>query len=237
MNWAPNHRPVVVAMVTASLLMLTGGLAYRALAARAGAPMNRTPMNPATLNRFPLEIGGWTGRDVPLDETIVRKSGTDAHINRQYSWHNGLESICLYVACGVTARAMMPHRPEVCYISAGWTLMDHSPLELPLADGTKLSCSIFQFSRGGLNAERMTVLDYFVVDGQYCGNVSLLRSRVWRGPGTVSYVAQVQIATSAAVWTTDSATRLVSDFAVDSAPLIARLFNELDKGEGSNGVH
>jgi hypothetical protein len=227
-----TRRPVVVAAITASFLILTGGLTYRALAARLGAPVNRAPVDPAALDRLPLEIGGWTGQDVPLDEAIVRKTGTDAHINRRYSRGNGSESISLYIACGVTARALMPHRPEVCYVGAGWTLVDRQPTELPLNDGTTLPCSIFQFSRGGLNAEGMIVIDYFIVDGQYCGDVSLLRSRAWRGSATVRYVAQVQIVASIGAATTDSVTRLVSAFAVDSASLIARLF----EGVGSERI-
>jgi hypothetical protein len=174
-----------------------------------------------------MQIGSWTGHDVPLDKTIVRATGSDAHISRRYSRRSGPESVSLYIACGVDARALMPHRPEVCYISAGWTLQDRHSMELSLHDGTTLPCSIFHFSRGGLNAERIVVLDYFVVDGWYCGDVSLLRSRAWRGSGTVDYVVQVQIIASTATLRNDSAKELVVDFGVDSASAIARLFENI----------
>lgn len=225
----PNRAPATVAAIAAGLLMLVFGTTYRVLEARLAAPVNRTPINPAALERFPLQIAGWTGQDIPLDDAVVRATGTDARINRGYSRHNGLESVSLYVACGANARGLMVHRPEVCYIGAGWTLLDRRSMELSLADGTKLPCSIFEFSRGGLDARRMTVLNYFIVDGQHCGDASLLRSRAWRGSGTVSYVVQVQIAASQETTTGGSATTLVCAFAVDSASFIAQLFEDLEK--------
>ncbi len=226
----PNYRPVVAATIAASILMLAFGLTYHALAVRLGAYMTISPIVPEVVQRLPMQIGSWTGQDVPLDEAIVRATGTDAHINRRYSRRNGLESVSLYVACGVNARNLVVHRPEVCYISAGLTLMNRRSVELSLNDGTRLPCSVLDFSRGGLNTNQVTALYYFIVDGQCCGDVSLLQSRAWRGSDTVAYVAQVQIvASSKKTLTTDSTVRIVSDFAVDSALSIAQLFE--DAGE------
>jgi len=233
-NDKPNRRPVIVAAVAASLLILVYGLGYRVLAARLAAPVNTPSIRPAALERFPLQIGGWTGREVPMDEAIVRATDTDAHISRRYSRHNGLESISFYVACGVRARDLMTHRPEVCYTGNGWTLTDRRSIDLPLSDGMTLPCDVFQFSRGALNTEKIIVLDYYIVDGQYCRDVSLLRSKAWRGSGTVDYVAQVQIVTSiTAALTADSAERIISDFAVESALPIARLFENTETSQSS----
>jgi len=182
-----------------------------------------------------MQIGSWAGQDVPLDEAIVRATGTDAHISRRYSRRNGLESVSLYVACGVNARNLMVHRPEICYIGAGWTLMNRRSVELPLNDGTRLPCSVLDFSHGVLNTNQVTVLYYFIVDGQCCGDVSLLQSRAWRGSGTVRYVAQVQIVASAkSNLTADSAERIVSDFAAESASSISRLFEDAEEDQRSD---
>lgn len=234
-NDTPTRRPVIVSAIAASFLMLVFGLTYRVLAARLEAPLNTTPISPAVLARLSLEIDDWTGQDVPLDEATVRATDTDAHLNRRYSRRNGLESLSLYVASGIKARDLMPHRPEVCYTGAGWTLVGRRRTELPLSDGTKLPCNILQFSRGALNTQKIVVLDYYIVDGQYCADVSLLRSKAWRGSGTVRYVAQVQIATSiTAIMTNDSAAKLVSEFAVDSASSIAHLFENPKEGQNLN---
>lgn len=225
----------MIAAITASFLMLILGLGYRVLAARLSAPLNTTPISPAALELLPLQIGDWTGREVPLDEDIVRTADTDAHINRSYSRNNSFEFISLYVATGVKARDLMPHRPEVCYTGAGWTLIDKRSLELPLSDGTELPCNVMQFSRGTLTTKKVVVLDYYIVDGQYCSDVSLLRSKAWRGSGTVRYVAQVQIVTSiSSNQTADSATKAVNTFAVESALLISRLFEDAEEDQQSD---
>lgn len=234
-NDNPNQRPVIVAAVVAGFLMLVSSAAYRVLAARLEAPVNTTPISPAALERLPLQIGDWMGREVPLDEAIVRATDTDAHINRSYSRNNASQYISLYIASGVKARDLMPHRPEVCYTGAGWTLIDKRSIELPLSDGMKLPCNVLQFSRGTLNTTKTVVLDYYIVDGQYCRDISLLRSKAWRGSGTVRYVAQIQIAVSAiSNLTVDSAARIISDFAVESASSISRLFESPEEERHSD---
>ena len=230
-----NYRPVVAATIAASILMLAFGLTYHALVARLRASVTSSPIVPEVVQRLPMQIGSWTGQDVPLDKAIVRATGTDAHISRRYSRRNGLESVSLYVACGANARNLVGHRPEVCYVGAGLTLMNRRSVELPLNDGTRLPCSVLDFSRGGLNTNQVTALYYFIVDGQCCGDVSLLRSRAWRGSGTVRYVAQVQIvASTTANLTADSAERIVSDFAVESASSISRLFEDAEEDQRSD---
>jgi EpsI family protein len=226
-NDAPDRQPVVMAAIAASFLMLVFGLAYRVVAARLEAPIDGTPISPAALARFPLQIGDWTGEDVPLDEEVVSATDTDAHLNRRYSRHGGLEALSFYLASGVKARDLMPHRPEVCYTGAGWTLTDRRSTELLLSDSAKLPCNIMQFSRGALNTQKVIVLDYYLVDGQYCADVSLLRSKAWRGSGTVRYVAQVEIlAPLTAIVNAEAAAKTVSDFAVESAAVTASLFDD-----------
>jgi EpsI family protein len=232
-----NRQPVIVAAVVASFLILVYSAAYRVLAARLEAPVNTTPISPAALERLPLQIGDWMGREVPLDEAIVRATDTDAHINRSYSRNNASQYISLYIASGVKARDLMPHRPEVCYTGAGWTLVERDSKELPLSDGMKLPCNVLQFSHGILNAKKVVVLDYYIVDGQYCRDVSLLRSKAWRGSGAVRYVAQVQIVTSITSYlTADTATKIVSDFAIESASSIFRLFESAEEDQRSDKV-
>ncbi len=234
-NGNPNSKSVIIAVVAAGFLMLISSAAYRVLAARLEAPVNTASLPPAALERLPLQIESWTGKDVPLDEAIVRATDTDAHINRSYSRNNASQYISLYIASGVKARDLMPHRPEVCYTGAGWTLVDKRSMELPLSDGMKLPCMVFQFSRGTLNTNKTVLLNYYIVDGQYCRDVSLLRSKAWRGSGTVRYVAQIQIAASATSnLTAASAERIVCAFAAESASLIFTLFENAEESQRSD---
>lgn len=210
--------------------MLVSGLTYRLMAARVGTPLATAPIAPGALAEFPMQIADWVGEEVPLDAAIIRGTQTDAHINRRYSRHNDLESVSFYVACGVRTSEMAYHRPDVCYPGAGWTRVEQHPLELPLSEETELPCTIFQFARGELRKETVTVLHYWIVDGRFCRDVSPLRSRLWRLSAKVDSIAQVQIvASSTETLTSEAASKLVCAFAVDSASAVARLFGDIQR--------
>jgi len=212
--------------------MLVFGLAHRMLVGRLAAPVIATRIASDALERVPLQIADWTGEDVPLDEAIVRRTATDAHIHRRYSRRHEVESVLAYVACGVRTRDLMAHRPEVCYVGAGWTRTGRHPRELRLSDGTTLPCTVFEFSRGALNTAKIAVLFYYVVDGRYCRDLAEWQYRFWR----IGYVAQVHIVASSETLTIEEAMRAVSDFAVDSASRILELLDpiEKDRGPGSS---
>jgi len=223
-----HNRSVIVAAVTAAFMMFIFGTAHRALTAHLASPAGVSSMSPDALEKLPLQIGDWTGQEEPLDEAIIEATDTDAHINRRYSRYNALEQVWLYIAAGKRARDLMPHRPEVCYTGAGWTRINSNSMELILDDGMALPCSVFQFSKGTLNTKNVIVLDYYIVDGQFCRDISLLRSKIWRGSGTVEYVAQVQIFVNiTADQTADSAVKMVSDFACESARSIFQVLEGL----------
>jgi len=225
----PEHaerRAVRAAAVTAGLLLLGFNMVYYAVAAQVSDTASKVPLDPAVLERFPRQIRDWTGQDVPLEEATRERTGADAIINRRYARRNSVESVGVYVASGITTRALVGHRPEVCFISAGWTLMERRSLELSGPEGGKLPCTIYQFSRGMLDAARMTVLHYYIVDGQYCGDVSLLRRKTWRGAALVDYATQVQISAAGDAVTPASALRSLCAFAVDSAPSLLGLLRD-----------
>jgi hypothetical protein len=207
--------------------MFAFGLAHRVLAARLAAPTTTTSIAPDLLARLPLRIDDWMGEDVPLDEAVVRRTDTDAHINRRYS-RGGLESVSLYIGCGVRARDMMVHRPEVCYVGAGWTRTRRHPQELSLSNGTALPCTLFEFSRGSLNAAKIAVLYYYIVDGECCRDLSDWQYRFWR----IGYVAQVHIVAPSENLAVDEGMRVVSDFAVDSVSQIIELLNRIESDQG-----
>lgn len=214
--------------------MLVFGWTYRALARLAGAPVRTlVPMAPDVLAGLNFEIGDWAGQDVPLDETVMRKTGSDAHVSRQYERRDGTECVSLYIAAGVRARTVASHRPEVCYMAAGWTLEKQSPVEVPCGDEGTILCTISEFRCGTLNPSRATILGYFIVDGRHYGDIGTLRSDLGARLGTVDHLAQVQI-TSLEGPDAGPARQTVCDFAADSGPAIARLFREMAEQRGLN---
>lgn len=179
-----------------------------------------------------MQLGDWTGREAPLDEAIVQRTDTDDHVNRTYMRSGGRKAVSLFIGYGVRMRDLMPHRPEVCYPGAGWTLDETRRIELTTDDGSILPCQIHTFYRGGLDLRRVEVLNYYIVDGRYCPDVSSLRSRAWKSQSGMTYVAQVQIAQVQIAGTARSlrggGEELVRAFAVDSAPQIRSLLAEIN---------
>ena len=220
-----HSKMVIVSALAASFMMLVFGMGYHSLEAKLADPVSSISIDPAILKGLPTQFGDWTGQDVPIDEAIALATDTDALINRRYSRGLASENVGLYIAYGTRARELMPHRPEVCYPCAGWTRTDRRSVALTLSDGRQLPCRILEFTRGTLNTEKVLVLNYYIVDGQYSQDVSLLRFKVWRGSDAVGYSAQIQIVVSITDnITTDLAEKLVCDFAVESSSSIYKLF-------------
>lgn len=190
-----NAASVAVAFA----VLIAGGVAYRSLAEHYGRRTGGITLDRGTLSKLPLEVGEWVGHDVPLEDALIQATDTDDHVNRKYVQGRGGRQVSLWLAYGIQLRDLQPHRPEVCYPGAGWTLDDISEVSLQLDAGSMLPCRILSFYRGGLQSDVVVVLNYYIVDGTYCPDVSLLRSKQWRlGKGGARYAAQVQIASSEA---------------------------------------
>jgi len=226
---ASSNRRVLAAAAVAAILLLASGVGYRVLAGYLSRPTEYRPMAPGTLARLPLVIGDWSGRDVPLSDAIIRTTKTDDHLNRVYARPAGTSSVSLFVGYGVRARDLMPHRPEVCYPDQGWTMKENSTTDLALEDGSRIDCRLYRFSRGALDRRGVVVLNYYLVDGVYSPDVSLLRSRAWHGSGSMRYMAQVQIvAADSALGGSSAGEEAVRRFAALAAPRIRALFPDVE---------
>jgi EpsI family protein len=206
-------------------LLLGSGAGYWWLADRYARASESVPIPPGTLARLPLEIGEWIGRDVPLDAWTVRASDTDDHLNRQYTHTRKAQQAALWLAYGVRTRDLMPHRPEVCYPGTGWTFEDARDMKLTAADGAALPCRLLHFSRGGLRDERISVLSYYLVDGESSADVSAVRKRARQLDAQTQYVAQLQV-TSPATQGYATADQAVTELAAASAAEIRSLLTE-----------
>ncbi len=212
------------AAVVAAVLFVASGIGYRVLAERLARPVESVPLPGEGLSEFPMEVGDWQGQDLPLSEAIIRATDTDDHLSRRYTRHGGTDAVTLFVAYGVRTRDLLPHRPEVCYPGAGWVIHERDAHELEVPGLGTLPCQIYRFSLGGLDTKAVRVLNYYIVDGEYCEDVSLLRSKVWRAAGDQHYMAQVQIAAPEGMLGDDrSAVRAITDFARASAVPLRRM--------------
>lgn len=220
-NRPTGMRKIFVAVCIGVLACTGAGVVHRLVYAYLARGPESVPMTAEELNRIPLQLGEWEGRDVPLDEAVVRATDTDAIVNRTYSLRGSGRSVGLYVAYGVRSRDMMPHRPEVCYPGTGHTMQDREARTIALADGAKLACTVYRFSGSEKVRQDICVLNYYIIDGRYAEDVSMLRFRAVRGQGGASYVAQVMLTCPApAGKASDAAEEALVEFARIACPAI-----------------
>ena len=229
-----TKRDYRVAVGVAVALLLVSGWGFRVMAARLAGLAGTVVLPRGTLTQLPLQISDWVGRDEPLDERIIQATDTDDSLHRSYTRRNSAQTVSLFIAYGVHFRDLMPHRPEVCYPGGGWTMEGSRQVDIPAADGSTLPAQIHQFSRGGLDAGRVIVLNYYDVGGQYCPDVSLLRSRAWRPTSQPRYLAQVQITAPSGALEGD-AEETVRQFAAEVTPAIRDFLTQaVDQAAATN---
>jgi EpsI family protein len=182
-----------VNFLAAVIFILLSGIAYRIVARRLGLCPERVSASRGTLRQLPLRIGGWVGQEEVLDEFVVRAADADDYVARVYRREEDGALVGLWIAFGIRARDLMPHRPEVCYPGAGWTLQEQGTTVLKAGSAFDLPVRVLTFTPGGLDSRHLTVLNYYVVDDAPCEDVSLLRSKAWRGQTAINYMAQVQV--------------------------------------------
>ncbi|MGE0479499.1 MAG: exosortase C-terminal domain/associated protein EpsI [Phycisphaerae bacterium] len=214
-------------------LVLAGGLVafgagYRALATYLEMEPNHIVMARGTLATLPLRIGAWEGRELPIEEAIIQRTDTDDHLSRTYTRDGGRDAVTVFVGYGVRARDLQPHRPDICYPSAGWTLRGTERVELALARDAAIPAQQYEFFRGGFDRSQVIVLGFYIVDGRFSHDVSLLRSRAWRGAAGVKYVAQVQVSAAGGALRTGRAAESVRQFAQEFAPHVIAKLTEVE---------
>ena len=181
--------------ILALLVLAAGGAYYRYTFAELNRVTRGAAFERGALKVLPIEIGPWSGVEQSFDEYVVKAADVDDYLLRQYSDTETGGRLSLYIAAGVRARDLVPHRPEVCYPSHGMTLDNKTDSQIALPDGSTLEMRTFEFRPGGTSGSNnyMTVINYFIVDGVTCADVSKLRSAARQGQTTLRYVAQIQI--------------------------------------------
>jgi len=183
--------------IFAFILIAASGLAYRLLAFHFKY-LSETPLVlPVPLSHFPTEIGTWTGKDVPIPQNIQRVADNDDFINRLYINNFNNEWVNVYIAYTAQPRTMLGHSPQVCYVGGGWVHDSTESAEIESKANRKIPCLIHSFHRPYPENDRITVLNFYIVNGQLTTDESVFSGLGWRTPNIAGnparYVAQVQI--------------------------------------------
>jgi exosortase len=83
----------------------------------------------ASLDRLPLEIGDWSGRVEAADPRETRAADVARLVVASYQNPRLARKVRLFVVCGRPGPVAV-HTPDVCYPSAGYTMVQASPQRL-----------------------------------------------------------------------------------------------------------
>ena len=181
----------------AVIALLLAGIAYRVVASRLQLVVD-TPINlPIPLSAFPAQIRDWTGKDVPIRETVQRVAGNDDFVNRLYINKSSGHWVNVYIAYTARPRNMLGHQPQVCYVAGGWVHDNTEQAALITNLGTKIPCLVHRFHRPAPETEEVVVLNFYILNGRIVADEGGFSGVGWRTPNIAGdparYVAQVQI--------------------------------------------
>jgi EpsI family protein len=115
------------------------------------------------LNSFPLELGSWQGREVPIDADTLKVAAVDDYLSRVYKAPDG-SAVGLYVGyykSQQTGDAI--HSPKNCLPGSGWQPLTAGRLDITLPNGTHAPVNLYVIEKG-LN--RQLVLYWYQSHGR-----------------------------------------------------------------------
>ena len=196
-----GHTPVWFSAVVGVVLLVTSGIAYRALAARVQKD-SLTPVRlPIPLARVPMEVAGWTGEDLYIEETTrayMERNFADDYVSRRYvNTAQGLWADVYVVYCSSHPGGILGHQPLVCFPAHGWIHDGTVPAQIVSRSGRPLRCLIHRFHRPAPSYQQIVVLSFYVLNGQITLSERDFSGFLGRRPNLsgdpARYVAQVQV--------------------------------------------
>jgi hypothetical protein len=179
------------------VLLVVIGIGYRLMATKMNVIVT-TPIKLETpLSEFPIRIGQWIGRDVPISETVLKVAANDDFLSRLYVNESNNQWANVYIAYTARPRTMLGHRPQVCYPANGWTHENTEHVQVISNSGRKIRYLLHNFQKSTSETEEIIVLNYYIVNGRITDDESIFSGLGWRTPNVdgnpARYVAQVQI--------------------------------------------
>ena len=192
-----NKKTIGIAWALAMVLLVVVGICYRLMATKMNVIVTTPIKLDVPLSEFPMRIGQWIGRDVPLSETILEVAANDDFLSRLYVNESNNQWANVYIAYTARPRTMLGHRPQVCYPANGWTHENTEHVQVISNSGRKIRCLLHNFQKPTSESEEIIVLNYYIVNGRLTDDENVFSGLGWRTPninGNVArYVAQVQI--------------------------------------------
>jgi hypothetical protein len=193
--------PLWFVWILTVVLLVLAGITYRVLASSLERIVAKPIKLPVPLSAFPLQIGNWSGKDLPIPSTTdeyMKKNFADDYFSRQYFNSVTKTWADVYVVyCSSRPGGIRGHRPRVCYSGYGWIHDSTQTEQFISRAGHQVPYLIHRFHWPAQMNGHVVVLNFYVLNGKITADEKdfsgLLGRRINIAGDLAQYVAQVQI--------------------------------------------
>jgi EpsI family protein len=152
------------------------------------------------LQDLPTSLGGWNGKDAPVDPELFRAVGARMLVDRLYHGPRG-QAVTVQTAAfdvqQLSSLKILPHQPDVCYTSSGWEITNTKFVSLDEAEASDSAAAILTLGREG---QICYVLYWYQIEGDaYCTPYQQRQIMLgWRGRSARPPILKVMLQTTAA---------------------------------------
>jgi EpsI family protein len=197
---ASGRVPLWSIWILVIVLLVSAGMAYRIMASGLERFVSKTIKLPVPLSDFPMQIGNWSGKDLPIPNTTkeyMEKNFADDYFSRTYNNAVTNARANVYVVyCSSRPKGILGHRPRICYPGNGWVPDSTETEQFISPAGKKIPYLIHRFHKP-TSMTNQIVLNFYVLNGKLTADESdfsgLLGPRFNFAGDLAKYVAQVQI--------------------------------------------
>ena len=183
--------------IAAMLVIIVCGFSYQTAEIRLQRFTKTPVVLPKSFEQFPQAILDWKGHDVQLDENMARAAGNYDFCNRTYINESSNSWVNTYIAYCGRPRTMIGHKPETCYVSAGWIHSSTIKSKFYSRLGREIPCQIHRFYMPQPHEQELVILNFYIINGKASNDENAFSGMAWRTPnieGDIAYyVAQIQI--------------------------------------------
>lgn len=159
-----RNRAMTVRFAIVALVLLGGTMLLHAMSH--GEPI--IPREP--LKDLPYTLGGWTGKEYPLEQRIVQAVSVTDYTNRVYL-KSQTPPVDLYIGYYASQRTGDTiHSPKNCLPGAGWDPIHSGYATIPLSDSQQIKVNEYVIAQG---------LDRQLVFYWYQGRGRVIASEYW----------------------------------------------------------
>ena len=194
----PRTVSAWLAATLAAAVLLGTGWGHRVLIARIDHALQQIVQPVQPLASLPLQLGGWLGRDEPLDERVRQAAHfDDQYVNRVYFNPRVGASVGVFIGFVGRPRSRLGHRPDVCYAAHGWEQEWQKSVPVTTPAGSSVPSILHKFRPPDAFGRPKLVLATYMVNGRFVYDPAAFRQYNARSPnllgGRPAYLTRIHV--------------------------------------------